>query len=46
MANVLPITSSPRGSESYSNRIADTVIRELRKNDPDAQHPSVRSGRR
>ena len=36
MANVLLITSSPRGSESYSNRIADTVIRDLRNNDPDA----------
>ena len=47
MANILLITSSPRGSESYSNRIADTVIRDLRNNDPDAllmvrdlaQHP-------
>ena len=27
MANILLITSGPRGSESYSNRIADTVIR-------------------
>src|ERR1700720_3903244 len=36
MANILLITSSPRGSESYSNRIADTVIRDLRNNDPDA----------
>ena len=39
MANVLLITS-PRGSESYSNRIADTVIRDLRS----ALHPSVHSG--
>src|ERR1700720_3914443 len=36
MANILLITSSPRRSESYSNRIADTVIRDLRNNDPDA----------
>ncbi|MFZ1089842.1 MAG: hypothetical protein WAN75_11370 [Xanthobacteraceae bacterium] len=40
MANVLLITSSPRASESYSNRIADTVIRDLRS----ALHPSVHSG--
>ena len=40
MANILLITSSPRGSESYSNRIADTVIRDLLR----ALHPSVTSG--
>jgi FMN-dependent NADH-azoreductase len=36
MCNILYISSSPRGSASYSNRIAESVIRDLRKNDPNA----------
>jgi FMN-dependent NADH-azoreductase len=36
MYNILYISSSPRGSASYSNRVAESVIRDLRKNDPNA----------
>jgi FMN-dependent NADH-azoreductase len=36
MSNILYINSSPRGSASYSNHIAASVIRDLRNNDPDA----------
>jgi FMN-dependent NADH-azoreductase len=36
MSNILYISSSPRGSASYSNQIAESVIRDLRSNDPDA----------
>jgi FMN-dependent NADH-azoreductase len=37
MCNILYISSSPRGSASYSNQIADSVIRDLRNNDPNAK---------
>jgi FMN-dependent NADH-azoreductase len=36
MANVLLVTSSPRGGASYSSRIAEKVVTELREHDPDA----------
>src|SRR5260370_9559387 len=36
MCNILHISSRPRGSASYSNQIAESVIRDLRKNDPNA----------
>src|SRR5713101_7150251 len=36
MSNILYINSSPRGSASYSNQIAESVIRDLRDNDPNA----------
>jgi FMN-dependent NADH-azoreductase len=36
MCNILYISSSPRRSASYSNRIAESVIRDLRENDPNA----------
>jgi FMN-dependent NADH-azoreductase len=36
MANILVVTSSPRGTDSYSNRIAAQVVSDLRSNDPDA----------
>ncbi len=36
MSNILYVTSSGRGSASYSNRIADHVIRELREANPKA----------
>jgi FMN-dependent NADH-azoreductase len=35
-SNILYLTSSPRGSESYSNRIADDIIRHLRRANPRA----------
>lgn len=34
--NILYVSSSPRGSESYSNRVAESVVRELREGHPDA----------
>jgi len=34
MSNILYVSSSPRGSASYSNRVAARVIRELRQADP------------
>src|SRR2546421_4726172 len=34
--NVLHVTSSSRGSESYSNRVAQNVLDELRARNPDA----------
>jgi FMN-dependent NADH-azoreductase len=37
MCNILYISSSPRGSASYSNQIAESVIRDLRNNDPNAK---------
>src|SRR5204863_8783301 len=45
--NILHVTSSPRGSASYSNRVAANVLDELRARDPGAtvtvrhlaQHP-------
>jgi len=33
MCNILYVSSSPRGSASYSNKIAESVIRDLRSND-------------
>ncbi len=36
MSSILYISSSPRGSASYSNQIAESVIRDLRSSDPDA----------
>src|SRR5437868_6005139 len=36
MANILLVTSSPRGSQSYSSRIAEKVVSDLRGEDPDA----------
>jgi FMN-dependent NADH-azoreductase len=36
MSNILYISSSPRGAASYSNQIAEGVIRDLRSNDPEA----------
>jgi FMN-dependent NADH-azoreductase len=37
MSNILFISSSPRGSASYSNQIAESVIRDLRNNDRNAK---------
>ena len=37
MCNILYVSSSPRGGVSYSSQIAANVIRDLRKNDPDAR---------
>jgi FMN-dependent NADH-azoreductase len=37
MCSILYISSSPRGSASYSNQIAERVIRDLRDNDPNAK---------
>jgi FMN-dependent NADH-azoreductase len=37
MCTILHVSSSPRGEESYSNRIAASVIDDLRKNDPEAK---------
>ena len=34
MSRILYVSSSPRGSESYSNRVAARVIRELRQANP------------
>jgi FMN-dependent NADH-azoreductase len=34
MSRILYVSSSPRGSASYSNRVAARVIRELRQADP------------
>jgi FMN-dependent NADH-azoreductase len=34
MSRILYVSSSPRGSASYSNRVAARVIRELRQSDP------------
>jgi FMN-dependent NADH-azoreductase len=34
MSSILYVSSSPRGSASYSNRVAAQVIRELRQADP------------
>ena len=36
MCNILYVSSSPRGSASYSNRVAARVVRELRQADPQA----------
>ncbi len=36
MCNILHISSSPRGSASYSNQVAEKVIRDLRAKDPGA----------
>lgn len=36
MANILLVASSPRGSASYSNKIAEKVVSDLRNSDPDA----------
>ena len=36
MCNIFYISSSPRGSASYSNQIAERVIRDLRANDASA----------
>jgi FMN-dependent NADH-azoreductase len=33
-SNILYVTSSPRGGESYSNRVADDIIRRLRQAGP------------
>jgi FMN-dependent NADH-azoreductase len=37
MCNILYISSSPRGSASYSKQIAESVIRDLREKDPNAK---------
>ncbi|MEA2985489.1 MAG: FMN-dependent NADH-azoreductase, partial [Alphaproteobacteria bacterium] len=37
MTNILSISTSPRGSASYSNRVADRVLDELRSTHPDAR---------
>ncbi len=37
MCSILYISSSPRGSASYSNQIAERVIRDLRDNDSNAK---------
>lgn len=37
MSTLLLITSSPRGKASYSKQIAESVIADLRKKDPDAK---------
>ena len=37
MKNILFITSSPRGSESYSQRVAETIVSELTRRYPDAK---------
>ena len=34
MKNILLIQSSPRGSESYSNRVADSIVNEIKDGDP------------
>jgi FMN-dependent NADH-azoreductase len=36
MSNILYISSSPRGTASYSNQIAESIVRDLRGSDPDA----------
>jgi len=36
MADILLVASSPRGSASYSSRIAEKVVSDLRNSDPDA----------
>jgi FMN-dependent NADH-azoreductase len=36
MANILLVTSSPCGSDSYLNRIAEKVVSDLRSKDPQA----------
>jgi FMN-dependent NADH-azoreductase len=36
MTNILYVTSSPRGSESYSNRVAASVLDDIRGRVPDA----------
>lgn len=36
MCNILLVKSSPRGSASYSNQVAERVVSDLRKNDPNA----------
>jgi FMN-dependent NADH-azoreductase len=37
MTNILAISTSPRGAQSYSNRVADRVLEELRSTHPDAR---------
>ena len=37
MCTILLVKSSPRGSQSYSNQVADSVISDLRKNNPNAR---------
>jgi FMN-dependent NADH-azoreductase len=37
MCNILYISSSPRGSASYSNQVAEKVIRDLCAKDPGAK---------
>ena len=37
MKNVLLVLSSPRGNESYSHRIANHVVDEIRADDPDVE---------
>ena len=34
MKNILLIQSSPRGSESYSQRVADSIVNEIKDRDP------------
>jgi len=37
MSNILYVTSSPRGGESYSNRVAARVLDELEQANPGAE---------
>ena len=38
MKNILLIQSSPRGSESYSQRVADSIVNEIKD-----RHPNTKS---
>ena len=35
--NVLYLTSSPRGADSYSSRVANDLIADIRRDNPDAK---------
>src|SRR5882724_10549453 len=37
MKNILYIQSSPRGSESFSHKVAQSIVSELKQNHPDAR---------
>jgi FMN-dependent NADH-azoreductase len=37
MKNILLIQSSPRGSESYSQRVADSIVNEIKDRDPNTK---------
>jgi hypothetical protein len=41
MKNILLIQSSPRGPESYSQRVAESIVNEIMDRNPGQQSPFV-----